>query len=174
MQKGQQTEDQTWTKLGPGKLGTWWRHAIIPSTSSEFIICSGKTRLSSRSQGRGCDIAILENRRNLWQLLCKCKYLRKNSCTASCPLLWLALCQLKPAVYWAQLHFLPSVAGAVLNSNLQFICYGCAYVLHSPNMAQTLWLMNVFSEFQNTFHVLSTSFSDSTPYLCSAELGDSH
>jgi hypothetical protein len=74
--------------------------------------------------GEGHDIVILGKRRNLWLLLSGCKYLRKNSCTASCPLLswgcansslqfighncacsllWLGLCQLKPAVYLVQL-----------------------------------------------------------------------
>jgi hypothetical protein len=45
------------------------------------------------SLGRGRDIVILVNRRNLWQLLSEHKHLRKNSCTASCPLLQLRLCQ---------------------------------------------------------------------------------
>jgi hypothetical protein len=38
MQKGQKTEDQTYTKLGPGGLGTQVKTHNTPSISSEFII----------------------------------------------------------------------------------------------------------------------------------------
>jgi hypothetical protein len=59
MQKGQKTEDKTCTKLRPGRLGTQMETHNTPSTSSEFIIYSGKTRGRGTSQGRGHEIVIL-------------------------------------------------------------------------------------------------------------------
>jgi hypothetical protein len=85
---------QSWGQVG---WGLRWRQTA-PSTSSKFIIYSCKTRWSSSSWRRGCDI-ILRNRRNLWLLLSECKHLRKNSCAVSCPLLQLGLCPTQPAVY---------------------------------------------------------------------------
>jgi hypothetical protein len=52
---------QSWGRVG-WALG--WRHTAA-STSSEFIICSGKRRWNSSSWGRGHDIVIIRNRRNL-------------------------------------------------------------------------------------------------------------
>jgi hypothetical protein len=53
---------QSWNQVGC-VLG--WRQTKTLSTSSEFIIYSGKTRCSNSSQGRGHDTGILRNRRNL-------------------------------------------------------------------------------------------------------------
>jgi hypothetical protein len=53
---------QSWGQVG------WvfgWRHTTASSTSSKFIIYSGKTRWNSSSQRRGCNVVILGNRRNL-------------------------------------------------------------------------------------------------------------
>jgi hypothetical protein len=36
-----------------------WRHTTAPSTSSKFIIYSGKIRWSNSSWGKGCGIVIL-------------------------------------------------------------------------------------------------------------------
>jgi hypothetical protein len=96
-----------------------------PSTSREFIIHSSNTRWRGDSQGRGCDTVILGNGRNLWQLLFEHKYLRKNSCTASCPLLQLRLCQSKHAI--TEHNYTCSLLqfGAVPNSNPQLILYTC-------------------------------------------------
>jgi hypothetical protein len=59
------------------------------------LIYSSNMRLRGSSRGRECGIVILGNRRNPWQLLSELKHLRKNICTASCPLLQLRLCQSK-------------------------------------------------------------------------------
>jgi hypothetical protein len=53
---------QSWGQVG------WtlrWRHSTAAFTSSKFIIYSGKTKWSSSSWGRGHDIVILGDRRNL-------------------------------------------------------------------------------------------------------------
>jgi hypothetical protein len=56
MQKGQQTENQTCTKLEPGRLGTWMEM---------LNRYSGKMRWSSSPRGRGHDMVILRNKMNL-------------------------------------------------------------------------------------------------------------
>jgi hypothetical protein len=92
MQKGQQTEDKTCIKLGPGRLCAQMETHQHPPPSA-FIIYTSNTRRRGISRRRGRDTVILGNRRNLWQFLSEHKHLRKNSCTASCPLLQLRLCQ---------------------------------------------------------------------------------
>jgi hypothetical protein len=65
MQKRQQTEDQTYINLGSYRLGAWMETHQHAPTSSEFITYNGNTRWRGISQGKGSDIVILRNRRNL-------------------------------------------------------------------------------------------------------------
>jgi hypothetical protein len=64
MQKGQQTEDQTCTKLGPGTLGAQME-THQPSPPPVNLLYTAATRGGEAILGRGCDIVILRNRGNL-------------------------------------------------------------------------------------------------------------
>jgi hypothetical protein len=93
---------QTCRKLGSGGLGAQVETHNNSTTSSEFIIYSGKPG-SRATVLRLCDIVVIRNRRNLRLLLSTCKHLRKSSCAAFCPppfCSW-GLCLSQPADYWA-------------------------------------------------------------------------
>jgi hypothetical protein len=110
-------------KLGPGRLGARMETHQHPHPSA-FIIYSSNMRWRGISW-RGHDIVILRNRRNPWHYLSEWKHVGKNSCTASCPLLQLRLCQSNMEVTgnnytWSLLCF-----GAVPNSNTQLVQYTC-------------------------------------------------
>jgi hypothetical protein len=86
---------QSWGQVG---WALRWRHTTPPPSPVSLLYIRRDS-----SPGREHDIAIFGNRRNLWPLFSECKYLRKNSCAASCPLLRLGPCQTQPAVYLTQL-----------------------------------------------------------------------
>jgi hypothetical protein len=136
-----QTEDQTYMKLGPGTLGALMEthQSSLPPVNSLYTVATqgGEAFLGGAEYG----IVILGNRRNLWQLLSECKHLRKNSCTASCPLLLLRLCQFKHAFTGHNYTCSLLQFGAVPNSNTQFILYTC-------------WLPTLYSEFNLLFHLV--------------------
>jgi hypothetical protein len=66
MQKGQKTEDQTYTKLGPVGWVLGWRHTTaLPPPVSLLYTTVAKLGGATVPCWRGCDIVILWNRRNL-------------------------------------------------------------------------------------------------------------
>jgi hypothetical protein len=102
MQKGQQTEEKACTKLGPGRLGARMdaQQPPPPPVSLLYTVTTrgggvtlgggGTMTLQSSGTGETCD-SFSPN----------INITGKNSCTASCPLLQLRLCQSKHAIYWA-------------------------------------------------------------------------
>jgi hypothetical protein len=75
MQKGQQTEDQTFIKLGPGRLCAWMEtHQPPPPPVSLLYAVATRGGEPFLGGEGGCDIAILVNKRNLWQFLSECKH----------------------------------------------------------------------------------------------------
>jgi hypothetical protein len=101
MEKRQQRKDQTCIKRGPGRLcARTETHQLPPPLVSllyttatwgrEAFLWEGSMTSESSGTGETCDSVSLN-----------VNILGKNSCTASCPLLQLRLCQLKHAIYWA-------------------------------------------------------------------------
>jgi hypothetical protein len=118
-QKRQQTEDQTYIKLGPGRLGALMEtHQQSPVS----LLSTAATWDGEAIRGRGRDTVILRNRRNLWQLLSESKHLRKKT----------AVLHLAHFCSWGCVQFtFHNYAcsflqfGAVPNSNTQLIPYTC-------------------------------------------------
>jgi hypothetical protein len=89
---------QSWRQVS-WALG--WRHTSLLHLQQVYCI-QWQNEVERQFSGRRLDIVILGNRRNLRLLLSELNILgRKHSCSASCPLLQLMLCQLKSAIYWA-------------------------------------------------------------------------
>jgi hypothetical protein len=125
MQKRQQTEDQTCIKLGPGMLGTRMEthQPPPPPVSLLYTVATGSVEAFLR--GGGCDIVILGNRRNLWQLLSEHKHLRKNRCKHLAHFCSWGCAN--SSVQFIGYNYACSLLrfGAVPNSNTQLIRYIC-------------------------------------------------
>jgi hypothetical protein len=65
MQKGQQTEDQICTKLGPGGLGAWMKTHKSHLHFQQVYYTQWQNEVEQQFSGEGHDIVILGKRRNL-------------------------------------------------------------------------------------------------------------